>query len=100
MIGYGQGLGSPLGHEAIYLRRYDEHNRDVTAYFARRPHDLLALRITEGEGWDALCSFLAGSLPWCRFPHINASPQGSGAQDAFASYRRWSVPPVLAAHDT
>jgi Sulfotransferase domain len=70
---YGQGMGSPLGHESVYLRRYDEHNRDVAAYFARRPHDLLTFRITEGEGWYALCTFLGREPPPVPFPRINAS---------------------------
>ena len=71
------GVGYPEGNEATYRTRYEQHNRDVIAHFAERPQDLLVLRVTEGEGWEALCPFLGADVPEAPFPRENT-----------ASYRR------------
>jgi Sulfotransferase domain len=70
---YGHGAGDPVGHEARYRERYEQHNAEVTAWFADRPDDLLVLRLTEGEGWTELCGFLDRSVPDEPFPHVNAA---------------------------
>jgi len=62
------GVGHPQGNEVIYLRRYEEHNRDVLAHFRDRPDDLLVMDITAGESWDTLCPFLGHGIPQPRFP--------------------------------
>ena len=69
------GHGSPAGHEAAYVERYERHNREVVEYFASRPGDLLVLRITEGEGWEQLCPFLGRPIPKTPFPHRNRSDE-------------------------
>lgn len=66
------GAGSPLGNEEVYLRRYERHNEEVSAYFHERPGDLLTLAITEGEGWEKLCPFLGVPEPLRAFPHTGA----------------------------
>ena len=65
------GPGSPIGAEAVYKDRYLRHNAEVMAHFAGRPHDLLVLRITEGEGWERLCPFLGHDIPDAPFPQSN-----------------------------
>jgi len=63
------GEGDPLGNEKIYLDEYRSHNKKVKEYFQGRPGDLLTLRVTDGEGWDKLCSFLDHPVPGDPFPH-------------------------------
>jgi len=65
------GVGCPKGHEPIYIARYEQHTREVLEYFRFRPHDLLVLKITEGEGWERLCPFLGREIPKVPFPHLN-----------------------------
>lgn len=65
------GVGSPLGNEAIYVDRYESHNRNVMEYFSERRGSLLQMRITAGDGWRKLCSFLDRSIPEGEFPNVN-----------------------------
>jgi hypothetical protein len=76
---YGTGLGSPIGHEELYVERYRRHNREVLAYFARRPDDLLVMDVTRGDGWEVLCPFLRHDLPAVGFPHSNSAQARSEA---------------------
>lgn len=69
------GVGHPQGNEAIFVERYEQHNREVLAHFADRPADLLTLRITEGEGWAELCAFLGVPAPDRAFPHANTAAE-------------------------
>jgi len=71
---YGKGYGHPVGNEARYIQRYEQHNQAVLDYFKHRPDDLLILRLTEGEGWEKLCPFLHKSIPTLSFPHENRNP--------------------------
>jgi len=64
------GVGSPLGNEDAYIRRYENHNQEVTEYFQGRD-DLLVLELTQGEGWEKLCPFLGKEIPMVEFPHKN-----------------------------
>ena len=68
---YGRGYGHPVGNEACYIQRYEQHNQAVLDYFEHRPDDLLILQLTEGEGWEKLCPFLDKPIPQCIFPHEN-----------------------------
>ena len=52
---------------AGYLR----HHADVRRYFAKRPDDLLEMRIVQGEGWKKLCPHLGLPIPSVAFPHSN-----------------------------
>ena len=66
------GAGDPVGNEAVYRERYERHNREVLDYFADRPGDLLVFRLADGDGWEALCSFLGVAVPDVPFPHANS----------------------------
>jgi len=71
------GVGHPAGHEAAYKRRYERHNREVLAYFAKRPADLLVLDFAAGDGWEQLCGFLGHAVPADPFPHANPGAEAS-----------------------
>jgi hypothetical protein len=68
---YGATLGAPLGNEARYCEIYEQHNEAVLRYFADRPHDLLILQLTQGEGWERLCPFLGFKVRRDPFPRLN-----------------------------
>jgi len=69
------GVGCPKGNEAIYLERYERHNREVLEHFRGRRDNFLALEITAGEGWEKLCEFLNKTAPDAPFPHVNTAVQ-------------------------
>jgi hypothetical protein len=79
------GVGSPLGNEAAYLRRYEAHNATVQEYFADRPDDLLVFRTGEGHGWPELCRFLGHEAPPGPFPHGNSQ----ASREARDAQLRW-----------
>ena len=70
MCGYAGELRISSGNKAIFIERYEKHNRDVDEYFRNRPDDLLVLDISR-HGWTELCSFLDKPVPNVRFPHVN-----------------------------
>lgn len=65
------GVGCPKGNEAVYIDRYEQHNKDVLTYFENRPDDLLVLKVSEGEGWEKLSPFLGVDVIGNAFPHEN-----------------------------
>jgi hypothetical protein len=65
------GVGCPEGNEAIYVARYERHNREVEEYFKDRPDDLLRFDLPRGDGWEKLCPFLETDIPDKPFPHAN-----------------------------
>jgi len=65
------GIGHPVGHEDIYVARYEQHNSEVREFFRDRPSQLLEMRLTEGDGWEKLCTFLGKPAPATAFPHAN-----------------------------
>jgi hypothetical protein len=52
------GCPYPLGHEEIWLDRYNLHNQEVATYFATRPDDYLHLRLEDGVSYEEVCDFL------------------------------------------
>jgi hypothetical protein len=68
---YGANAGCPQGNEAIYVARYERHNREVQEYFAARPDDLLIIDLPNDDGWSRLCPFLGHAIPNAPFPHAN-----------------------------
>lgn len=62
------GKGCPQGNEDTYLNRYNRHNELVLEYFKNRPHDLLVMDLSKGDGWEKLCSFLGCKAPKSSFP--------------------------------
>lgn len=65
------GVGCPEGNEDIYLKRFEDHNREVLDYFMNRPQDFLIMNLAEGDGWEKLCPFLGSDIPNIEFPHAN-----------------------------
>lgn len=65
------GRGSPVGHENHYVQRMQQHEADVRTFFADQPDRLLEMRITEGDGYQALCPFLKKPVPDAGFPWAN-----------------------------
>ncbi|MBV1907095.1 MAG: hypothetical protein KUG75_13550, partial [Pseudomonadales bacterium] len=66
------GVGHPEGNEALYLARYQQHQREVKNYFSTSPEKLLIMDITQGDGWPKLCKFLDKTLPEEKFPFENS----------------------------
>lgn len=79
------GVGCPAGNEEIYLKRFNNHYKEVPDYFKHRPNDLLLLDLAKGDGWDLLCPFLETDIPKMPFPHANK------ASDREKKARRLSV---------
>jgi len=77
------GVGSPKGHEEIYIRRYEQHNREVLEYFNERKEDLLVMDLSRGDGWDNLCEFLSCPVPHINFPHANKSEDRKRTKRSF-----------------
>ncbi|MEN7535945.1 sulfotransferase family protein [Aurantiacibacter flavus] len=71
------GLPFPDVTDEMLLERYNRHNRDVRAYFADRPDDLLVVNWAAGDGWEKLCSFVDRPVPDIPFPVANAAPPKS-----------------------
>jgi uncharacterized damage-inducible protein DinB len=67
------GVRTAEGNEDVYIRRYEDHNREVQEYFKDRPDDLLVMDITHGDGWEKLCPFLGQPIPPFDFPAQNAA---------------------------
>ena len=67
------GVGCPEGNEHIYIRRFENHNKEVMAYFKERTNDLLVMNLENGDGWEKLCPFLGKNIPNIPFPHVNRS---------------------------
>lgn len=66
------GAPYPRHNEAIWLERYDQHNRDVKEYFKDRPDDFISLDLEKGEvNWENVCSFLGEPVPNVPWPHAN-----------------------------
>ena len=68
---YGEDAGCPEGNEAVYVERYERHNREVLDYFRDRPGDLLVIDLPGDAGWEKLCAFLGHPVPDEPFPHAN-----------------------------
>ena len=78
------GVGCPEGNEDIYIKRFDDHNKEVQEYFRDRPGDLVILDLARGDGWDRLCPFLGVDIPGIPFPHANKASDREKAQAAGA----------------
>ncbi len=68
---YGDGNGDPIGKEILYVKKYQEHIKEVKEYFKKRPDDLLVLSFENGDGWNEICEFLSCEVPEIDFPHVN-----------------------------
>ncbi len=70
------GVGCPEGNEEVYVKRFEQHNKEVIDYFKDRPNDLLVLDLAKGDGWEKLCSFLGADIPNVPFPHAHKASDG------------------------
>lgn len=68
---YGDQAPFPAGNKDQYLNVFHAHNEDVKTYFASRPEDLLVMNLANGDGWNALSSFLNCTAPSTPFPTRN-----------------------------
>jgi len=71
------GVRTARGNEDVYIQRYEDHNREVLAYFEGRPDDLLVMDITKGDGWEKLCPFVGQEIPPLEFPSQNGAADRS-----------------------
>ena len=87
--------GSPVGNEHLFVERYRRHNREVSAYFADRPEDLLVVNWEEGNGWAELCGFLQRNIPDSAFPHANtgdySSPRRRRLKRLLGKWKRYLI---------
>ncbi|MEL7444652.1 MAG: sulfotransferase family protein [Pseudomonadota bacterium] len=69
---YGDDAPNPVGHEDRYVEVYEQHNRDVIAYFDGRESDFLVMELEAGHGWAELGKFLGrADVPGGPFIHTN-----------------------------
>lgn len=86
------GVGDPAVDPAPFRARYEQHDRDVRAYFADRPGKLLVVDWSLGAGWGELCEFLEQPVPDLAFPHANARQpvwQRRAKRMGWRVVRRW-----------
>jgi hypothetical protein len=82
------GVGCPEGNEGTYIKRLEEHNKEVIDYFKDRPDDLLVFDLAKGDGWEKLCPFLKADIPNIPFPHANkASDRETRSEGSTQLYR-------------
>ena len=56
-----------------YTRQYDEHVREVKAYFRDRPGDLLIVNLSSPNAMESLCRFVGVERAGRIMPHLNQS---------------------------
>lgn len=64
------GSYDPESDAKKYMKKYQEHNAAVRAYFSSKPDRLLDIHIEEAN-WLTLCEFLGCPCPDLPFPHSN-----------------------------
>lgn len=69
---YIYGYENPVGHERVFIDRYEQHNRDVIEYFKDRPDDLLVVDVSEEKTLEKISKFLEKSTSFRKMPHRNA----------------------------
>ena len=65
--------GTDVFDEDRFARGYEAFVDGVAEYFKDRPHDLLTIDVTAGEGWEKLCPFLERPVPDIPFPKANVT---------------------------
>ena len=82
------GKGCPKGNEALYVERFERHNREVLEYFENRQDDFLLMDLPQGHGWPELCGFLGVDIPSEPFPHANKASVSRKIKNYFQRLRR------------
>lgn len=62
-----------LYNKEIYIRHYENYNKDVINYFRHRGDDLLVINISETNAMKTLCEFLNIEQNRFDMPHLNKS---------------------------
>ncbi len=65
--------GCMVFDEQKFLSGYEKFVSGALEYFKDRPHDLLVINVTCGEGWEKLCPFLGQAVPDIPFPKANVT---------------------------
>ena len=69
---YIYGYTNPVGHEEVYIERFERHTRDVLKYFKDRPDDLLVINVSEDGALEKISSFLGKDSSYTKMPHKNS----------------------------
>jgi len=65
--------GTDVFDEQKFSRGYEKFVGEALKFFESRPHDLLVIDITAGQGWEKLCPFLGKPIPDVPFPKANVT---------------------------
>jgi 3'-phosphoadenosine 5'-phosphosulfate (PAPS) 3'-phosphatase len=65
--------GTDVFDEHRFASGYARFVDGAREYFMDRPHDLLIINVTAGEGWEQLCPFLGRPVPDLPFPKANVT---------------------------
>ncbi|MDP1643939.1 MAG: inositol monophosphatase family protein [Thiobacillus sp.] len=65
--------GCTVFDEQKFLSGYEKFVSGALEYFRDRPHNLLVINVTAGEGWEKLCPFLGQAVPDIPFPKANVT---------------------------
>jgi Sulfotransferase domain len=70
---YIYGYDNPVGHEKVFVERFEEHKRKVLEYFKDRPNDLLVVDVSDDAALQKLSTFLEKPTSYSQMPHANAA---------------------------
>jgi hypothetical protein len=70
---YMYGFDNPVGHENVFIKHFEDHNRKVINYFKNRPSDLLVIDISDSDALQKTTAFLNRTTSCTSMPHKNAS---------------------------
>ena len=80
------GFDNPIGHEKIFVERFEKHNREVLEYFKDRPNDLLVVDVSDDAAYcKRLSTFLEKPTSYSQMPHANASLRPSLVAQKYAA---------------
>ena len=82
------GFDNPKGHEEVFVKRYERHNREVIEYFKDRPDDLLVIDVSEEGALKKVSRFLGKESSYRKMPHKNASLQKPDGKKKMGRMRR------------
>ena len=71
---YVYGYEMPHPYKDQHIQFYNNHLTSVRAYFRSRPESFIEVCWEDGDGWQALATFLGFATPLIPFPHANKVP--------------------------
>ncbi|MBT6687189.1 MAG: hypothetical protein HOB05_12755 [Bacteroidetes bacterium] len=70
---YIYGFSKPTKNKKnIFIKRFENHNREVVDYFKDRPDDLLVVDVSDEESLKKVCAFLGKNSNYSIMPHTNS----------------------------